>query len=111
MMPLAADRFQMIENLLNKQLAEILPLLHHELRIDLLNHRQNEIEEQLLGGRAEIDAADARQIRLQQFERVLPHWAGKFDHPVKSADDRVIVSLARSPGIAKPAVLIDGERN
>ena len=48
-----------IASLPGPQLAEILPLLHDELGIGLLEHRQHQIDEQLLGGRAEMDPTHA----------------------------------------------------
>jgi hypothetical protein len=51
------------------------------------------------------------EIRLQQLERILPHRAGELDYAVEPANDGVVVSLGRSPGVAQPAVFIDGERH
>ena len=73
-------------------------IVREEARHDVAHH-------QLLGERAVRDAADAREIRLHEFQRVLPARRAEIADRVEPTIDRIGALVRRRPGLAQPALL------
>ena len=63
----AADRARMIEQHLQEQIALIARCVDREQRIVALQRRHDVAHDERLGERTEVDAADAREIRLHEL--------------------------------------------
>ena len=58
-----------------------------------------------------MDSSDARQIRLDEPQRIFPHRAGQLDHAIQPAEYRIIVALRRSPTIVQPRFFVFRKRH
>jgi hypothetical protein len=55
-----------------------------------------------------VQAADAAQIRLHELERVLPHGTREIDHRVETAEDWIVIAMARAPTLKQPFLFRGG---
>jgi hypothetical protein len=95
----------MVEEFLDEQFAHVGREFEAEPGVLLEQFGDDDLVEHAVGGRAEVEAADAGQVGLDKAEGVLPHGAGEVHHGVEAAEHRVVLALRRSPAIPEPLLL------
>ncbi len=100
------QRLQVIEHLLHQELADVVADAELQLRVQRPQHRQHDIRDDALGGRHEVQPADAAEVRLDKFQRIFPHRADEIDHRVEPAEHRVVVAQLRRPAFREPGFLL-----
>ena len=107
---LAPDGARVIDQHLDEKIALVPRHFDDEARIVPDQGRHDVAHDKLLGDGREMDAADARQVRLHEVERILPAGAGEIAHRIEPAIDRVEALVGLGPGIAEPALLVGRDR-
>ena len=100
-----ADRVEVLEQVLEQQLAHVVGELESDARILRQQRRHDEIGEDAHRGRPDVQAADAAQVRLHELDRVLPHRRRVVDDGVEAGEDRIRFAMRRRPAVAQPLFL------
>ena len=108
---LAPDGARVIDQHLDEQIALVPRHLDDEPGIVPDQGRHDVSHDKLLGDRREMDAADARQVRLHEMQRILPAGAGEIAHRIEPAIDRVETLMGLGPGVAEPTLLVGRDRD
>jgi len=94
----------MIVDFLHQQLANVRTDCELQLRVVLLQRREDYLCNDALAGRHHVQAADPAQVRLDKAKRILPHGTDEIDHRVVAAEDRVVVAMTLPPTRPQPFV-------
>ena len=105
------DGARVIDQHLHEQFALVPRQLDDQLRIVRQEGRQHVAHDKLLGDRRVVNAADAREVRLHEMQRILPARAGEIAHRVEPAVDRVEARMLLGPGVTEPALLVGRDRD
>ena len=107
----AADRARMVEQHLQEQVALIARRVDGEQRIVILQRGHDVAHHERLRERAQMDAADARQVRLHEAQRILPARAREIADGVEPAVERRLRMRDGGPDLVEPRALVVGERH
>ena len=106
----AADRARVIEQHLQEQIALIARRVDREQRIVARQRRHDVAHDERLCERTQVDAADAREIRLHELERVLPARAREVADGVEPSVERRLSVRDGRPHLVEPCALVVGQR-